>query len=353
MANRNRTGWFAAEKGSRKAGTRLQVEQLEGRWVPSATPTVDLSTVGSYGSINGAIFQQYAPQPDGSGVIDAFVRIQAHGSQQSVEQGYNTDYRDVQFDENTSPIFTRSLHLSNIPTIDIGGSLYREFVLDINQKSSSALLSLDQLRLYVGGAGNLTGYNPSTNQLAGLNPIYDLNASGAGNWILLNSKLNPGSGKGNMLAYIPDSLFQGQGQGADPFVYLYSEFGVNQSANGGFEQWAAGDSLVNSGVGSISGSLCNMATGAPMANVFVFIDVNGTGVFAPNDVYTYTDANGNFTFNNLATGLGQFSVYNVMVVPPPGFLPTGGQSVSLQQADQVAILDFCLNPINPNPPPPA
>jgi hypothetical protein len=347
MTDRIWTNWFTPEKGARKAGTQLRVEQLEGRWVPSATPTLDLSTVGTIGTINGAIFRQYSPQPDGSGVIDAFVRIQAHGSQQTVEQGFNSDYRDVQFDENTSPIFTRALHLGDIPTVDIGGTLYREFVLDINQKSSSALLSLDELRFYVGQTGNLTGYNPSTNQLSGLNPVYDLSANGAGNWILLNSKLNPGSGKGNMLAYIPDSLFQGQG--ANPFIYLYSKFGVNQSTNGGFEQWAAGDSLVTAGVGSINGSVCNMASGSPLANVFVFIDANGTGVFAPNDVYTYTDANGNFSFNDLATGLGQFSIYNVMVIPPPGFLPTAGQSISLQQANEIATLDFCLLPATPPP----
>jgi hypothetical protein len=50
--------------------------------------------------------------------------------------------------------------------------------------------------------------------------------------------------------------------------------------------------------------------------------------------------------------MGQFSIYNVMVIPPDGFLPTGTQSVSLQQANQIITLDFCLTPIpSPTPPP--
>jgi hypothetical protein len=354
MLYRDGTSWFASDRSSRKVNAQLVLERLEDRTALSATPTLDLSTAGALGQINGGIFQQAAPQPAGSGVIDAFVRVQAHGSQQAVEQGVNTDARPLQFDENSSPTFTRSLHLSEVPTVDIGGIVYREFVLDINQKSSSPLLSLDQLRFYVGATGNLTGYDPTTNQLGGLKPVYDLNGSGAGNWILLNAKLNPGIGKGNMIAYIPDSDFQGQGQGADPFVYLYSEFGVNQSCNGGFEQWAPASAMVNSGVGAINGSVCNTGNGgSPLANVQVFIDANGNGVLDQNEVYTFTDANGNFSFSNLETGMGQFSTYNVMVIPPPGFLPTATQTVSLQQADQIVTLDFCLTPTPPPTPSPA
>jgi hypothetical protein len=41
MFDGNRARWFTPQKSFRKAGTRLPVEQLEGRCVPSATPTLD------------------------------------------------------------------------------------------------------------------------------------------------------------------------------------------------------------------------------------------------------------------------------------------------------------------------
>ena len=56
---------------------------------------LDLTTVGAWGTINGANFQQFSDGAAGSGNIDAFVRIQRTG----VEQGYNTDYRGTGFPE--------------------------------------------------------------------------------------------------------------------------------------------------------------------------------------------------------------------------------------------------------------
>ena len=136
------------ERASRQTARKYspQLESLEGRLVPSAA-TVDLSTAGAQGTVNGALFQQGSVQPAGSGVIDAFVRIHGLGGA-GTEQGYNTDARPLQFDENKSPTFTRSIQLSDVPEVTIGGVAYRVFLLDINQKSSQPLVSLDQLRLF-------------------------------------------------------------------------------------------------------------------------------------------------------------------------------------------------------------
>ena len=48
-------------------------------------------------------------------------------------------------------LFTRELLLSDVPLVDIGGSLYREFLLDINEAASDnkKLLSLDELQFYL------------------------------------------------------------------------------------------------------------------------------------------------------------------------------------------------------------
>jgi hypothetical protein len=183
---------------------------------------LDLTTAGAGGSLNGGLFIQVPDQSTGTGVIDPFVRIQANGT----EQGFNTDFRPLEFDEQSSPTFTHSLLLSAVPVVNIGGTDYRQFLLDINQTANNPLLSLDQLKIFLEGSGNI-------GTLAGLtNLVYDLDAGGD-NSIKLNYSLNPGSGAGDMYAYIPTSAFSG-----GTFVYLYSQFGTNFASNDGFEEWA-------------------------------------------------------------------------------------------------------------------
>lgn len=317
--------------------TRLQVEQLENRLTPSGTPTLDLTTHGAIGSINNAIFRQFDAQPTGTGVINSFVRIQSIKG--NVQQGYNSDFRKVEFDENTSPQFTRSLTLSSVPVVDIGGVKYREFLLDINQKASQPLLSLDELRFYVGNAPNLHGYNAVDNSLAGLSPVFDLDA-GADNWIKLDARLNQGSGKGDMLAYIPDSAFQTGGS----YVYLYSKFGVNYTANAGFEEWAAGKDSLTANTGSISGFVNDQTTGAGISGVIVFLDANHDGVLDNNEIFTTTDSNGKYQFTFLATGLGDYTTYDVTVLPPDTYTTdTTSIQESLQTNGQQALnVDFNL-----------
>lgn len=194
-----------------------------------AGPTVDLSTAGASGTINGAIFQQINAQSTGTGVIDAFLRIQNNG----IEEGYNTDYRPTSYNENPSIQFTRSLLLTSIPTVNLNGTLYREFLLDINEaKNTKSTLSLDAIQIFQANAGNLHG---TLAQLqTSWTQIYDLDAGGD-NWIKLDYSLNPGSGGGDMLAYIPDALFKAE---YGPYVYLYSLFGKNIAADSGFEEWS-------------------------------------------------------------------------------------------------------------------
>jgi SdrD B-like domain len=228
-----------------------KLENLEDRTVPTV---LDLTTAGATASANGALFQQASPQPTGSGFIHSFVRLDSPGNT-STEQGYNTDARPLQFDENNSPVFTRSLQLSQVPVVTVNGVAYREFLLDINQKQSSPELSLDQLRIYVGNSGNLTGYDPTTNQLAGMTPVYDL---GAGNVVLLNSALSHGSGSGDMQLLVPDAQLTAA---AGNFIYLYSSFGATIPTNGGFEEWAVQSSTASA---SVSGT--------------VFYDTNMNGV---------------------------------------------------------------------------
>src|SRR5436853_404693 len=78
-----------AARPDKRRGFRCLLEHLENRVVPSTSP-LDLTTAGSKGFINGAIFRDMTTSPTGSGNIHSFVRIDGKGD---MEQGYNTDYR--------------------------------------------------------------------------------------------------------------------------------------------------------------------------------------------------------------------------------------------------------------------
>lgn len=205
-----------------------------------AAPTiVDLTTAGASGTINGAIYQQYTPQPTGTGVFEPFLRIQL-GTTGS-EAGYNTDGSPV-WAETKGPAgsnWCHSVPLSSMAIVNIGGLDYREFRLDIDEAGNESFspLSLDVLKIYLEATPNITG-DPAVNLT---NLVYDMDAGDVGNWVKLSYGLNGsqpggGSGKGDMLAYIPDSLFTGPNQ----HVYLYSVLGLTTGweCNDGPEEWA-------------------------------------------------------------------------------------------------------------------
>ncbi|HLG22752.1 MAG TPA: PEP-CTERM sorting domain-containing protein [Candidatus Manganitrophaceae bacterium] len=195
----------------------------------AAAVMLDLTTIGSSGTINGALFNEGSVHPAGSGVIDSFLRI---GSNQDIVAGYNTD-GVLEFQTKPSGCCTHSITLSDVPLVDINGILYREFFLDVNQQSSDPLYSLDKLQIFLGTDGSLTGY-----PAFGGNAYMVYNLDGAGDsYILLDYNLNSGgSGWADMFAYIPNSVFTGPNQ----YVYLYSEFGATDpfNNNDGYEEWA-------------------------------------------------------------------------------------------------------------------
>ena len=200
---------------------------------PTLEPTLNLTTQ-DMGKIDDAYFIRAYSQSTGTGVIKPFVRLSTN---EPISQGYNTSARPLLYDENNSPKFTRTLSLSEVPVFKIGEIYYREFLLDINQNGTTdgRMLSLDQIEIYLAADPDLIG-DPSSFGT----PVYELNIGTENKWIKLNYKLNHGSGSGDMLAYIPDSLFVGGN-----YVYLYSMFGKNLSNNAGFEEWAVrkGDPL--------------------------------------------------------------------------------------------------------------
>ena len=199
----------------------------------ASADTIYLTSFGSSGRINGAIFMSPSYEVSGTGLIDPFVRMQA----KPTEQGYNVDVTkqaDFEYDEMWGT-FTHSLQLSEIQdsVINISGTTYYEFVLDINE-IADGLLSMYELEIYLDNAPNVVGHYGGGGAELFDALIYDLDA-GEDSVVELNYGLFPGSGKLDMFALFPTEPF---GDDLDQYVYLYSAFGSPNTANDGFEEWA-------------------------------------------------------------------------------------------------------------------
>src|SRR4051812_17727740 len=213
------------------------------------TPEIrhDLTNGGSV-TINNADFVTVDQQPTGSGVIHSFVRIGA--ANQGVVEGYNTDGRPLQFDEKESATFTRPQKLSDLKVVTRNNIQYYQFLLDINQESKLPLLTLNELEIYLGNAPDLLSYSPNrSGGGTGFGPnssfVYDLD-QGTDNAIDLNYNLNSGSGSGDMWTFIPKSKFDAaQAGNNNPYVYLYSKFGIPHANNDGYEEWSGVEGLNN------------------------------------------------------------------------------------------------------------
>jgi hypothetical protein len=211
--------------------------------VPVLAASYDLSTAWSSATINGAIFLQWFDEDGaGTGNFDSFLRIQANDT----ERGYNTDGA-LEFDSKGGT-WTHALLLSEVPTVSVGGTDYREFQLDIDETASSALLSLDELQLFTASSDDLTGYaaGPPPSIGGATTLVYNLDAD-EDNTVTLNYLLNKGSGWADYLVLVPDSWF-GAGSNCEyggtdctTYVYLYSRFGDTHAADDGFEEWAVGE----------------------------------------------------------------------------------------------------------------
>ncbi len=193
---------------------------------------IDLTTVGSDGWLGDVYFLQIDPEtPMGTGVINAFLGIQGTKTKDPtvIEKGYNTNGK-LEFD--TKPgVHTKALLLSEVPEVTIGGTTYREFVLDINEDISELgrFLTLENFKIHITSNENITGY-PQNFPAA----VYEMDTPSQDNKVLLNAALDTGSGGGDMLTLIPSSLF---GTDETKYVNLYSEFSNYEA---GFEEWAVG-----------------------------------------------------------------------------------------------------------------
>ncbi|UCC76000.1 MAG: carboxypeptidase regulatory-like domain-containing protein, partial [Anaerolineales bacterium] len=282
----------------------------------------NILTQGTFHKIGDAVYRGYNPaQATGSGTFYAFVRI-SDANKNQVE-GYNTTYRPLEFDENTSPSFTREILLSDVPVTtdpDYPG-IYREFQLDINQTAGSNL-SLDEVEVYLTLLPNITGYPfataPNTATL-----VYELDAGGANHNVVLNYDLAAGSGKRDMILRIPDSHFQGvpdmpyceyKAATCSTYVVLYSQFGGDSAGaypnDDGFEEWGVEiyELATKSGYKfndwNANG---NWDGGEPgLSGWRIYLDVNGNGQYDAGEPYDDTDPTGQYTITNIVPNATEF-----------------------------------------------
>lgn len=224
--------------------TRLATLALVGFFLaisPAGATEYNLTGVGS-SEFDGVVkFTQVGPQPTGSGFIDSFVRIEGGGSI-PVKEAYNTTVDNV-FQNGATNTFNHALLLSQVPTVTIGGTAYREFILDINEAGSAAteLLSVSDIQVFLSATGNQSTTNTNGTgllQLKNASLVYRLDAGGDDS-IKLNYSNNSGSGSGDMSMLIPDSLFQDILKTHPTYtqLVLYSKFGVPIEQNDGYEEW--------------------------------------------------------------------------------------------------------------------
>ena len=210
---------------------QLQVNAVPGCGAAPASGVIDLtSTTACAQDPAGVVLRTSGfSGSTGTGVFQPFVRLQKNATQ----RGYNTG-GTLEFDEMSSSNFTHDMALGAVPVITVDGTPYRQFRLDINQKASDPLLSLDVLRIYLHNTANITGYNPATGTFA--SPATEIWELDPDSYVKLNYSNFPGSGNGDMELLIPNSLFTGCA--GTCYVTLYSEFGSQFPANDGFEEWS-------------------------------------------------------------------------------------------------------------------
>jgi hypothetical protein len=204
-----------------------------------ASTIVDLTSGGS-GESNGALYVWTDFSATGSGVIDAFLRVQNRGT----EQGYNHSLgHNVPWD--TKPgIHTHDIQYQDLVMATISGQDYFEFLLDINESNGhdNEFLQLMNVQIFTRD-GAITSADESLDHLGTLRFNND---AGSDTTVNLNYSLNSGSGSGDMFMYVPVSLFAGTLP--SDYVYFYSQF---NNSDAGFEEWAMRESSVVGGGGGV------------------------------------------------------------------------------------------------------
>ena len=264
-------------------------------------------------TINGALWESLpSTLPTGSGVFHAFFRVQASPN----ERGYNTDGRPLQFDENTSATFTHSYLLIDVPQVKIGGVIYREFQLDINEASSTGYISLDEFQVWTTNDENLLGYDEGSADGSGdgyfpdgtgtgqAKLVYNLDGDGD-TWIRMDYLWNTGSGKRDYRVLVPESDFDGK---MLTYVVIFTRHGLQGGeweSDDGFEEWGvAVYPATKDGYKFNDINANHVWDGGELGleGWTIYIDYNGNGVLDAGEPNDLTDSTGYYIITDIELG---------------------------------------------------
>lgn len=171
--------------------------------------------------------------------VNTFLQIEP-SSNSATKQGYNTDSFVVKLDTRKKSQVSRSLKLSDVPIVSIGGTDYREFILTINETNQTvktntnqetAKIVLEKLQVFLGNSPDLTNYptfkgraskrfdlEPNTVELEDINADKEI-------------------GSHDYFVYINNSFFVNnqKSEKDQQYVYLFSKF---NNAGTGVESWS-------------------------------------------------------------------------------------------------------------------
>lgn len=160
--------------------------------------------------VKGAIWQQFpGDNSSGTGNFNTYLSMQALGNN-TTERGYNSDRKTCEFDEKKT--WTMALPLSAVPLVEVDGSWYREFVVDVNQTTGNHLISLDYFQVWQTDLVALAGYDESTHSFpTGAVKIYDIDGSFPNSpgthdvFLTLDYLVNSGSGWHDYRVLVPNT----------------------------------------------------------------------------------------------------------------------------------------------------
>jgi len=251
-----------------------------------------LDVPGAKGGI--AVFTDFFTQPAGTRVFDPFLTIEQNSAGKAptnnkyIEQGYNTaghgtppaGQTDNLFMDQQRPEWNTVLRLRDLAQLSVAGHAgkYYGFELDANEpggttKDPKNLISIDNVRIYTSKTDRtalvqddlskldlLGDNNPVTLRWALNDPTKTGSNWNINNWVKLDAEQenvgsvsNGGSGKSDMIVYIPVTAFAGASP--DDYLWFWNLNGVHYSvdtngslpggtidglaAQAGYEEWRA------------------------------------------------------------------------------------------------------------------
>jgi len=205
------------------------------------------------------VFYETSTVGSGTGNYNSFLRLQ----NKPEEQGFNTD--DSNEADNKDGVWTHAMLVGSLVEVDIGGVLYYEIRLDLNEGNAEGdpPITLEDLQLFYSTAP--ADGDDFDNGFVDLTQVFDLSGS------LALTDINSGSGTDDYRFLIRADLFPDK----NAYFTLYSAF---SGSDGGFEEWRA----LSQDVGD----------GLPVIHIEKDVVPTSINEGTPTDVlYTYTLTN--------------------------------------------------------------